>query len=341
MSNRISAAAQVRRRGLTRSASWLVLAALLGPLACGVAMAQQEPAWPTRTITLIVPGAPGGTTDIPSRLVAKSLSALLGQTVLVENRAGSGGIIGTQALLAAPADGHTLLVGNTGSQAINYSAYKKLPYKPADLLALTDMISFPNVLVVNAQSRARTVAELVGLLKNKPGELAFASSGVGQTSNLTGELFKLRTATDAIHVPYKGSTPATLSAISGETAFMFDNLTAALPHITSGRLRALAVTGATRAPSMPDVPTMAQAGVDGFVVTGWLGFFAHGRTPATTAVRLGDALRKVLKDPEVVAAFRLAGGTPGGMSQPQFDAFVQAETQRWQETIRAANISLD
>ncbi|SOY42600.1 Bug family tripartite tricarboxylate transporter substrate binding protein [Cupriavidus taiwanensis] len=298
-------------------------------------------AWPERPITIIVPGAPGGTTDIPTRLVAQKLSAILGQPVVVDNKPGSGGIIGTQAFTRAAPDGYTLLVGNTGSHAINYSAYKQLSYQPQDFLPLTDLISFANVLVVGAQAPVRSVAELVAQLKQSPGKYSYASAGIGQTTHLTAELFRLRTGTEVIHVPYKGSTPATTSVLSGETTFMFDNLTQALPQIRAGKLRALAVTSAERLPALPDVPTMAQAGVKDFVVMGWLGFFAPARTPPAVAAALQEALGKAMRDPEVAARFRGMGGTPGGEPQPQFAALVRGEIQRWGETIRASKVSLD
>ena len=306
--------------------------------------ARAEPAWPERSVTIIVPGAPGGTTDIPTRLVAQKLSALLGQPVIVDNRPGSGGIIGTQALLRAPDDGYTLLVGNTGSHAINYSAYKHLSYRPQDFVPITDMISFPNVLVVNAQSPIKTVAELTEQLKKKPGQFSYGSAGIGQTTHLTAELFRMRTATEVIHVPYRGSTPATTALLSGETTFMFDNLTQALPHIRAGKLRALAVTSAERLPSLPDVPdvpTMAQAGVSDFVVMGWLGVFAAARTPPAVVARLQASLAMVMRDPEVTARFKEMGGLAGGQPQSGFASLVSSEQRRWGETIRASNLSLD
>ncbi|PZX21023.1 conserved hypothetical protein, UPF0065 [Cupriavidus phytorum] len=322
-----------------RSAALLLATAAALP---GMApAAAQAAAWPERPITIIVPGAPGGTTDIPTRLVAQKLSAILGQPVVVDNKPGSGGIIGTQAFMRAAPDGYTLLVGNTGSHAINYSAYKQLSYQPQDFLPLTDLISFANVLVVGAQAPVRSVAELVAQLKQSPGKYSYASAGIGQTTHLTAELFRLRTGTEVIHVPYKGSTPATTSVLAGETTFMFDNLTQALPQIRAGKLRALAVTSAERLPALPDVPTMAQAGVKDFVVMGWLGFFAPAKTPPAVAAALQEALAKAMRDPEVVARLRDMGGVAGGEPQPKFAALVRGEIQRWGETIRASKVSLD
>ncbi len=298
-------------------------------------------AWPTRPITIIVPGAPGGTTDIPTRIVAQKLSALLGQPVVVDNRAGSAGIIGTQTLLHAPPDGYTWLVGNTGSHAINYTAYKKLTYKPQDFVPVTDMISFPNVLVVNAQSPVKTVSDLVAELRKQPGKLSYASAGIGQTTHLTSLMFTQRTGTSAIHVPYRGSTPATTSLIAGETTFMFDNLTQALPQIRAGKLRALAVTSDQRQANVPDVPTMAEAGVKDFVVQGWLGVFVAAKAPPEVIAKMQASLAKVLQDPDVARRFREMGGIPGGEPQARFAELVSMEQKRWGDTIRGANLTLD
>ncbi|MDR1967221.1 MAG: tripartite tricarboxylate transporter substrate binding protein [Burkholderiaceae bacterium] len=321
---------------MARLAAFVLLAA-----SALIGSAHAEAPWPARTLTVIVPGAPGGTTDVPARLIAQKLSPLLGQPVIVDNKPGSGGILGVQALLRAPADGYTLLLGNTGSNAINYSVYKQLPYKPQDFLPLTDVISFPNVLVVNAQSPIKSVAELTAELKKNPGQLSFASAGIGQTTHLTGELFTLRTGTQAIHVPYRGATPATASVLSGETTFMFDNLVQSLAQIQAGKLRSLAVTSGQRMPSLPDTPTMIEAGVSDFVVTGWLGFFVAADTPQPIAGKLGASLRQVLKDPEVVARFKELGGIPGGQPQADFAELVAHDRQRWAETIKKANIQLD
>ena len=331
------------------------------PLAAGMAAwmftaaatAQSDAAWPTRPVTIIVPGAPGGTIDIPIRLLAQKLSAQLGQTFIVDNRAGSGGIIGTQAVLRAPADGYTLLAGNIGPQAINYSAYKNLSYQPSDLTPITDIIAFPNVLVVNAQSPIKSVADLVAQLKQHPGELSFSSAGIGQTTHLMGELFKMRTGTDAIHVPYKGSTPATAALLAQETTFQFDNLTQALPHIRSGRLRALAVTATQRAPSLPDVPTMEQAGFADHVPTidqagfadlvsaAWIGIFVSAKTPPAIVSQLETQLLKIMHDPDLRSQLQQMGGTPGGQTPARFATFVASEREKWRDVIRASKITLD
>lgn len=312
------------------------------PAAAFVVMTPQavfaQTSWPAKPITLIVPGAAGGTTDTPARIVAQKLGERLGQSVVVENLTGAGGIIGVQNLLRRPADGYTVLIGNTGTHAINYSAYKELGYKRDDFLPLTDMISFANVLQVNAQSKIHTVNELVAALKREPGKLSFSSAGMGQTTHLTAELFLERTGTSAVHVPYRGSAPATLGLLSGEVQFMFDNFNNALPQIQAGKLRALAVTSERRMPQLPDTPTMAQAGQKDFVVTVYLGFFVPAKTPPEVASKLAEALIAVVSDPAVVAQFKGMGGVPGGLSSAKFAEFVEAERVKWTDLIQQKGI---
>lgn len=303
--------------------------------------ASADLAWPTRAITLIVPGAAGGTTDVPARLVAQKLSEKIGQPVIVENRPGSGGIIGTQAALRQPADGYTVVVGNTGSHAINYSAYKKLPYTPDDFVPLTDMISFANVLVVNPSLPYTTVSELIAAMRNKDIDLSYASAGIGQTTHLTAELFKTRVQGLAEHIPYAGATPATLSVIQGDTHFMFDNLTQALPQIKAGKLRALAVTSATPMASLADTPTITSQGVKEFVVTGWLGFFAVKGTPLAIQERLSSELSKILQDDEIKEKFTAMGGIVGGRVQSEFTTYVTQEIAMWQQVIDEQDLVLD
>lgn len=317
------------------------LLAILGLALASTSKAQDPSSWPSRSITLIVPGAAGGTTDIPTRLVAQKLSQRLGQAVIVENKPGSGGLLGVQALLKNPADGYTLLVGNTGSNAVNYKAYKNLAYRPEDFYALSDLISFSNVLVVSSASPIKTVNDLVSQLKKEPGKLAYPSAGIGQLTHLMPEMFKLQSQTDAIHVPYKGSTPATMSVLSGETAFMFDNLTQALPQIQAGKLRAIAVTSAERQASLPNIPTMRESGFPDFVVAGWLGFFARSQTPPDILKKFQENLIAVLNDPEIQNKFKEMGGIPGGRPQPVFSQFVNEEVKRWGDLIVRTKLTLD
>ncbi len=298
-------------------------------------------AWPTRPITLVVPGAAGGSTDIPARLLAHKLAERLGQPVIVDNRPGAGGSIGASQVARAQPDGYTVLVGNTGSNAINYTAYKKLPYKPEDFVALTDMISFSNVLVVPQASPVRSLDELLKAARQAPGKLAFSSAGVGQTTHLMGELLRERTGVDVVHVPYRGSAPATAAIVAGETQFMFDNLTASLVHIKAGRLHPIAVTGATREPELPEVPTATELGLPDFDKVGWMGFFLPAQTPPAVVHKLTGHLVAVLRDPELARRYRELGGRPGGMPRARFTQLVDDDRKSWGALITRRQLQLD
>lgn len=316
--------------------------ALLGLAALSASQpARAEAPWPTRPITFVVPGAAGGTTDTPVRFMAQKLSERLGQPIIVDNKPGAGGSLGSSIVARAQPDGYTVLVGNTGSNAINYTAYQKLPYKAEDFTPLTDMISFANVLVVPVKSPIKSLKELVTSAKREPGKLAFSSAGVGQTTHLMGELLRQSAGVDVVHVPYKGSAPATMAIVAGETQFMFDNLTGSLGHVKDGKLRALAVTGSTREPELPDVPTMTELGMKDFDKVGWMGFFVPAKTPPAVVKKLTDNLIAVLQDPAVVKRYRELGGRPGGMAPEQFSQMVERDRQGWGELIRSQKLQLD
>jgi tripartite-type tricarboxylate transporter receptor subunit TctC len=294
--------------------------------------------FPSKPIRIIVPAAPGGTTDIATRAIADRMGIELGQPLIVENRAGAGGIIGVQALLAAPADGYTIMMGNIGPNAINYALYKNLSYRPEDMIPITMSISNPNVLVVNPGVPAKTVNELVALAKASPGKLSFASSGRGQSIHMSGELFKLKAGIDIVHIPYKGSGPALVDLLAGQVTMMIDNLPSSMGFIRSGRLRPLAVTGKQRAPELPDVPTMEEAGFPDFQVTAWFGLFAPAKTPPAAIDRIYRAAKNVLASPEIKARFAELGGTPGGEPPEQFRNYVVAEKQKWAQVAAEAKI---
>ncbi|WP_315140460.1 tripartite tricarboxylate transporter substrate binding protein [Achromobacter marplatensis] len=313
---------------------WLAAGAVAFALA-----SQAHAAWPERPITLIVPAAPGGTTDIAARLIADKLGARLGQQVIVENRAGAAGIIGAQTMARAKPDGYTLLMGNIGPNAINYALYKTLPYKPADFAPVTLVISVPNVLVVNEASSARTVADLLALARQDPAKVSFGSSGAGQSPHLSAELFKQRAGIPGTHVPYKGAGPAVAALLGQQFTFMIDNLPSSMPFIQSGKLRALAVTSDRRLAELPDVPTMAEAGVKDMVVTAWFGLVTPAGTPEDVIGKLYAATRDVVQSPEVSDRFKAMGGQAGGNTPAEFTAFIGQERARWKQIVDAAGLA--
>ncbi|ARP86678.1 Bug family tripartite tricarboxylate transporter substrate binding protein [Bordetella genomosp. 9] len=311
---------------------WVAGAVLLG------AWHPAQAAFPDHPITIVVPAAPGGTTDISARLLAEKMSASLKQTIVVENRAGAAGIVGSQAVARAKPDGYTLVMGNIGPNAINYSLYKTLPYQPQDFAPITLVISVPNVLEVNSAQTPKTAAELIALLKRDPAARTFGSSGAGQSPHMSAELFKQRVGVEATHVPYKGAGPAVAALLANQFTFMIDNLPSSLPSIKAGKLRALAVTGEKRSPQLPDVPTMKEAGIDNMVVTAWFGLLAPAGTPAPVIDKLYQAARDGLQSPDIIAKFRDMGGEPGGNTPAEFGAFIDRERAMWEQTVKGAGM---
>ena len=297
--------------------------------------------FPNKPIKIIVTAAPGGTTDITSRALSDLLGKELGQTVIVENKAGGAGIIGIQALLAAPADGYTMAMGNIGPNAINYSLYKNLPYKMDDMEPITIVIANPNVLVVNPEVPAKTVAELVALAKANPGKYSFASSGRGQSIHMSGELFRTQAGIDVIHVPYKGAGPALADLLAGQTTMMVDNLPSSMQYIKAGKLRALAVTSKNRVAELPDVPTMIQSGYPNFEVTAWFGLFVPAGTPKPIIDKLYLAVKKTLDTPEIKQRWKDLGGWAVGDTPANTKIFIAAEKKKWELVAQQAKIEAE
>ena len=297
--------------------------------------------YPSKPIRLIVPAAAGGTTDIAARTIADPLAKELGQSVIVDIKAGAAAIIGTQALVSSPADGYIIIMGNIGPNAINYSLYKNLPYKMEDLEPVTMVLATPNVLVINPNIPAKNVSELVALAKANPGKYSFASSGRGQSIHMSGEMFKYQAGIDITHVPYKGAGPALVDLMGGQVSMMIDNLPSSMPYIKSGKLKALAVTGRTRSPELPEVPTMIESGFKDFEVTAWFGVFAPAKTPPEVINKLYAAIKKVVNTPEIKARMTELGGYSPADTPANTKAFVQAEKKKWELLVTNAKVQAE
>ena len=294
--------------------------------------------FPNKPLRIIVTAAPGGTTDIATRQLSDVLSKELGQTVVVENKAGGAGIIGLQALITSPADGYTMAMGNIGTNAINYSLYKSLPYKVEDMEPITVVLATPNVLVVNADFPARTVAELIAMAKANPGKYSFASSGRGQSIHMSGELLRVQAGIDIFHVPYKGAGPALADLLAGQVNMMVDNLPSSMQYIKAGKLRALAVTSKTRVAELPDVPTMMQSGFPNFEVTAWFGLFVPVGTTKPVIDKLYAAVKKSLETPEIKQRWKDLGGWSVGDTPANTKLFIAAEKKKWEQVATQAKI---
>ena len=302
------------------------------------AMAQT---WPTRPISLIVPFAAGGTTDVLARALADKLSQNLGQPVVVESKPGAGATIGADFVAKAKPDGYTLLMGAV-HHTIASSVYKKLPYDfSKDLAPITTVALVPNVLVVNASTPAKNVNELVALLKASPGKMAYGSNGNGTAQHLIGTQFQNQTGTDVIHIPYKGSGPLSTDLLGGQIMMSFDTITPVLPHIKAGKLRALAVTTAKRSAALPDVPTLEEAGLKGFNIGTWFGVLAPAATPRDIVVRLNTEMVKVIQSPEFRTRMAEIGAEPIGDTSAQMAQQIASETEKFGKLVKDAKVVIE
>lgn len=317
------------------------MAAFLGSAAviASSAMAQD---YPVRPVALVVPFPAGGPTDLFARQIGFELSKSLGQQVVVENRPGAGGIIGSQAVARAAPDGYTLLMATTGTHAINATLYSRLGYDPVrDFAPVSTVSHASNLLVVNPNVPARNVKELVALAKSKPGKLTVASSGNGTTIHLSAEMFKAMTQTDMLHVPFKGSAGALIELIAGRVDVMFDNFATAWPHVKAGKLHALAVTDSRRLRAAPDLPTVAEAGVPGYEATVWFGVLAPAGTPEAVVKRLNAEIRKVLDSAAVKEKFAAEGAEPFPLSPAEFSDLIKADIVRWGEAVKRSGARVE
>lgn len=295
--------------------------------------------YPSKPIHLVVPFAPGGSTDIFARLIAERAQGPLGQPVVVENRAGAAGNIGAEAVARAAPDGHTLLMATTGVMAINNALYKNMTYDAAkDLEPVLFVASITNVLIVPPDFPARSVAELIAAAKKDPGKLSFASSGAGSSTHMSAELFKALSGTDLLHIPYKGSGQALPDLMSGRVSMMFENAPGAVGHIRSGKVRALAQTGLKRSPSLPDLPTVAESGVPGYESLSWSGIAVPAGTPRAVIERLSKDLNAVLAMPEMRQKLADQGAEAVGGAPEVFARHIRAEREKWSRLIREKNI---
>ena len=319
---------------------------LTGVFAMGLASVVSVPSWaqnfPTRPITIVVPFAAGGSTDIVARVIAQKMTEVLGQSVVVENRAGAGGATGASAVAKSAPDGYTLLLATVATHAINPAAFKKLPFDPVKDFSSVALLAYvPNVLIVTPKFPAKDVKELIALLKANPGKYSYASSGVATPLHLSGELFKSLTQTDFVHVPYRGGGPALADLISGQVPIMFDNLPSAIEQIRGGGARALAVTTKERSPAAPDIPTMIEAGVPGYETYTWNAFLAPANTPKNVIAVLNDASNKATSDPQVKQKLADLSAMAAGGTPEQLDAHIKAELAKWGPIVKAAGVSLD
>lgn len=307
-------------------------------LAAGPALAQVYPSKPVR---FIVPWPPGGGADIMSRLVNQPLGDALGQQVIIDNRGGAAGNIGAELAAKSPPDGYTIVFAYSGTHSINPHIYRRMPFKTSDLAPIVQLASVPQLVVVHPSLPVKSVRELVALVKTKPDQLSYASSGNGAINHLAGELFKMKTGSQIVHVPYKGGGPAAVALLSGEVGMIFGEPASMMGYLKAGKLRALAVTSGKRALSLPELPTMAEAGVPGYDVTSWNGILAPAGTPAPIIDRLNAELNKIIAAPAMRDRMIGLGYEPVGGTPDAFGKFIQSELGKWAPVVKAANVRID
>ncbi len=333
-----------RRRATLAAAAFLACA----PFSLtGTALA--DAAWPNKPVRIVVPFAPGGTTDIMARAMAPELTRAFGQPFIVDNRAGAGGNVGADIVAKSAGDGYTLLMGTVGTHGINRALYAKLPYDPIkDFVPITLVASVPNVMVMNADKAkamgVHNVQDFIRVAKASPGKLNMASSGNGTSIHLAGELFKSMTGTFMLHLPYRGSGPALMDMVSGNADVMFDNLPSSMAQIKAGKLTALAVTSAVRSTALPDVPTVEQAGgpaLKGFEASSWFGLLAPAGTPTDIVNRIQQEVAKSLATPALKERLEAQGAIPGGNTPAEFAKHIDKEHKKWAQVVKTSGAKVD
>lgn len=305
------------------------------------ALTLQAQSYPSKPVRVVVPYPPGGPTDIVARVLFQQVAESTGQQFLIDNRAGAGGNIGAEAVAKAPADGYTLLIGTT-AHAINMSLFKSLNYDvQKDLAPVSLLTQGPLVLVTHPQFPANSIKELIDMAKAKPGSLNFASSGNGQSTHLSAELFNSMAGIKMVHVPYKGSAPALGDLMSGQVGIMFDTTLSAMPFVKAGKLKALGVTSPQRTPAAPDVPTIAESGLPGYEVFAWNGVLVPAGTPKAIVAQLNEEIRKAMQLPQVREKFSAQGFAASWNTPDQFGVFVRNEVEKWARTVKASGATLD
>jgi tripartite-type tricarboxylate transporter receptor subunit TctC len=321
------------------SAHLTARAALACALFATSTFAQQYPSKPVR---IIVPFPPAGNTDVYARPIARKLSELYGQQMVIDNRPGAGGMIGMELATKSPPDGYTLVWGSTSTHGVGPNVYKKMPYDPVkDFEPVILAVLAQNILVVHPAVPAKNVKELIAIAKSKQGALSFASSGNGTISHLAGELFNTLAGTQMVHVPYKGSSPALVDLVSGQVDVMFDSLAASLPQVKAGRTRAIAVTGEKRFPAMKEIPTIAESGLKGYDVSTWLAIWAPPKTSAQIVARFNADIDKVLHQPDMLKLMTENGAEPGGGAPSRLDQHVKSEIAKWGKVVKAAHVTVE
>lgn len=315
---------------------WVLAAAAL---AAPLSLPAQIQDYPVKPVRLIVPFPPGGGNDTIARLIGQKLAPVLGQQVIVDNRPGAGGTIGAELAAKSAPDGYTLFLAGVASHGINPNLRKKLPYDPVrDFHGVSLIASAPLLVVVHPSLPVASIKQLVALARAKPGAINYASNGIGGSSHLAVELFKMTTGTDMVHIPYKGLSSALTDLISGQVQLMFSSAVAMLPQVKAGKLRAIAMTGAKRSPAIPEIPTVAEAGVPGYETGSWYGIVAPAKTPRPVIERLGREIAAITRSPEISGRLTEEAVIPIGSSPEEFDAHIKRELARWAQVIARAKI---